>query len=147
MATNTTAQIATFLNVSPNQIKSVTELFYVFCVVVKGCRARFVSKKIVKEVKEVEVDFIAQRVLARRAAEANSFFPQPVCAVADIQDIEIDWYERETQMMHELNQALPVANCVAEYVLTAWARKVLNNDCTFEQAIAAMTSKKPVLRK
>lgn len=49
MATNTTAQIATFLNVSPNQIKSVTEMAWVFCVVVKGCRARFVSKKVVKE--------------------------------------------------------------------------------------------------
>jgi hypothetical protein len=46
---NTTAQIATFLNVSPNQIKSVTEMAWVFCVVVKGCRARFVSKKAVKE--------------------------------------------------------------------------------------------------
>ena len=45
---NTTAQIATFLNVSPNQIKSVTELAWVYCVVVKGCRARFVSKKVVK---------------------------------------------------------------------------------------------------
>ena len=142
---NTTAQIATFLNVSPNQIKSVTELAWVFCVVVRGRRARFVSKKVVKEV--VEVDYIAQRVLARRAAEANSFFPSPVCTVEDIQNIEIDWYERETQMMHELNQALPVNNCVAEYVLTSWARKVLNNDCTFTQAIAAMTSKKPVLRK
>jgi len=48
MTTNTTAQIATFLNVSPNQIKSVTEMAWVFCVVVKGCRARFVSKKIIK---------------------------------------------------------------------------------------------------
>lgn len=45
---NTTAQIASFLNVAPNAIKSVTELFYVYCVVVKGCRARFVSKKIIK---------------------------------------------------------------------------------------------------
>lgn len=56
MTTNTTAQIATFLNVAPNAIKSVTEMAWVFCVVVKGCRARFVSKKVVKEV--VEVDFI-----------------------------------------------------------------------------------------
>ena len=46
--TNTTAKIAAFLNVAPNQIKSVTEMAWVFCVVVKGCRARFVSKKIVK---------------------------------------------------------------------------------------------------
>ena len=48
MTTNTTAQIATFLNVSPNQIKSITEMAWVFCVVVRGCRARFVSKKVVK---------------------------------------------------------------------------------------------------
>lgn len=50
MTTNTTAQIATFLNVSPNQIKSITEMAWVYCVVVKGQRARFVSKKVVKEV-------------------------------------------------------------------------------------------------
>ncbi|MCA6508137.1 MAG: hypothetical protein IM586_17260 [Pseudanabaena sp. M172S2SP2A07QC] len=49
--TNTTAQIASFLNVAPNAIKTVTEMAWVFCVVVKGCRARFVSKKVVKEVK------------------------------------------------------------------------------------------------
>ena len=46
---NTTAQIASFLNVAPNAIKSVTEMTWVFCVVVKGCKARFVSKKIIKE--------------------------------------------------------------------------------------------------
>lgn len=48
---NTTAQIATFLNVSPNQIKSITEMAWVFCVVVRGQRARFVSKKVVTEEK------------------------------------------------------------------------------------------------
>ena len=46
---NTTAQIATFLNVAPNAIKSVTEMAWVYCVVVRGQRARFVSKKVVKE--------------------------------------------------------------------------------------------------
>ena len=46
---NTIAQIASFLNVSPNQIKSITEMAWVFCVVVKGCRARFVSKKVIKK--------------------------------------------------------------------------------------------------
>ena len=46
----TTAQIATFLNVAPNAIKSVTEMAWVYCVVVRGQRARFVSKKVVKEV-------------------------------------------------------------------------------------------------
>lgn len=50
MTTNTTAQIASFLNVAPNAIKSVTEMAWVFCVVVRGQRARFVSKKVVKKV-------------------------------------------------------------------------------------------------
>ena len=40
-----TNQIAQVLNVAPNQIKSVTELYYVYCVVVFGRRATFVSKK------------------------------------------------------------------------------------------------------
>ena len=47
--TNTTAKIAAFLNVSPNQIKSVTEMAWVYCVVVVGRKARFVSKKVVKQ--------------------------------------------------------------------------------------------------
>lgn len=52
---NTTAQIATFLNVAPNAIKSVTEMAWVFCVVVRGQRARFVSKKVVKEQETMEM--------------------------------------------------------------------------------------------
>ena len=38
-------QIAEVLNVSPNQIKSVREMAWVYCVVVVGQRATFVSKK------------------------------------------------------------------------------------------------------
>lgn len=53
---NTTAQIATFLNVAPNAIKSVSEMAWVFVVVVHGCKARFVSKKVVKE--QIAMDFI-----------------------------------------------------------------------------------------
>jgi len=48
MTTNQIAQIATSLNVSPNQIKSITEMAWVYCVVVRGCRARFVSKKVIE---------------------------------------------------------------------------------------------------
>ncbi|MFM7851056.1 MAG: hypothetical protein ACKO96_03870, partial [Flammeovirgaceae bacterium] len=58
MTANTTAQIATFLNVSPNQIKSVTEMAWVYCVVVRGHRARFVSKKVVKNEKVTTMDFV-----------------------------------------------------------------------------------------
>lgn len=72
-STNTTAQIATFLNVAPNAIKTVTEMAWVFCVVVKGCRARFVSKKIVKqeEVKMSDSE-LAQAVAKAIKATGNS---------------------------------------------------------------------------
>jgi len=48
MNTNQIAQIATSLNVSPNQIKRSEEWANVLFVVVKGLGARFVSKKVVK---------------------------------------------------------------------------------------------------
>lgn len=47
---NTTNEIAAAMNVSANQIKSVTELYYVYCVVVFGRRATFVSKKAVESI-------------------------------------------------------------------------------------------------
>lgn len=50
---NVTIQVAEVLNVSPNQIKSVREMAWVYCVVVFGQRATFVSKKKV-EVSKVE---------------------------------------------------------------------------------------------
>ena len=68
---NTTAQLATFLNVSPNQIKSVTEMAWVFCVVVKGCRARFVSKKIIKEVITMTDSELAKAVAKAIKATGN----------------------------------------------------------------------------
>ena len=42
---NITSQIAEVLNASPNQIKSVREMAWVYCVVVVGRKATFVSKK------------------------------------------------------------------------------------------------------
>ena len=76
--TNTTAKIAAFLNVSPNQIKSVTELFYVFCVVVKGQRARFVSKKVVKaEEKEMsDIEKLAMEIKAAGKPCRGSIEPE-----------------------------------------------------------------------
>ena len=72
MTTNTTAQIATFLNVAPNAIKSVTEMAWVFCVVVKGCRARFVSKKVVKEQATMSDSGLAQAIAKAIKATGNS---------------------------------------------------------------------------
>jgi predicted HicB family RNase H-like nuclease len=49
MNANQIAQIATSLNVSPNQIKRAEEWATVLFVVVQGKGARFVSKKVIKE--------------------------------------------------------------------------------------------------
>ena len=68
---NTTAQLATFLNVAPNAIKSVTEMAWVFCVVVRGQRARFVSKKIIKEVITMTDSELAKAVAKAIKATGN----------------------------------------------------------------------------
>ena len=49
MNANQIAQIATALNVSPNQIKRAEEWKNVLFVVVQGKGARFVSKKVIKD--------------------------------------------------------------------------------------------------
>jgi hypothetical protein len=60
---NLTIQVAEVLRVSPNQIRSVTELAWVYCVVVAGRRAAFVSKKKVVAVKLLRTRWdIAQEV-------------------------------------------------------------------------------------
>ena len=75
----TTAQIATFLNVAPNAIKSVTEMAWVYCVVVRGQRARFVSKKVVKneEVKEMsDIEKLAMEIKAAGKPCRGSIEPE-----------------------------------------------------------------------
>ena len=59
-----TIQIAEVLNVSPNQIKSVREMAWVYCVVVFGKRATFVSKK--------KVNLTIEQVTAEVAAKLQS---------------------------------------------------------------------------
>ena len=49
--THVTNQIAAFLNVAPSQIVKITEMAWVYVVVVAGRKARFVSKKVVKMVR------------------------------------------------------------------------------------------------
>ncbi len=48
------AQVANFLNVSPNQIKRCEEWASVLFVQIHGSRPRFVSKKVIMEIKKVE---------------------------------------------------------------------------------------------
>lgn len=54
------AQIANYLNVSPNQIKRCEEWASVLFVQVHGCRPRFVSKKVV-QVEDQQVVYVTGR--------------------------------------------------------------------------------------
>ena len=63
MNANQIAQIATALNVSPNQIKRAEEWKNVLFVVVQGKGARFVSKKVIKEMNiEMNINQFSQEV-------------------------------------------------------------------------------------
>jgi hypothetical protein len=60
---------------------------------------------------------------------------------------EFDAYEKVTEIMAELDQALPISVSPTQSVLESWAIKIVDGKATHQQAIAAMTSKKPILRK
>jgi hypothetical protein len=47
-------QIALYLQVAPSEITKITDLYYVWCVVVAGKRPRFISKKKVLEPKTIK---------------------------------------------------------------------------------------------
>ena len=47
----------------------------------------------------------------------------------------------------ELDQALPISVSPTQSVLRSWAIKIFDGKATHQQAIAALTSKKPMLRK
>jgi aspartyl-tRNA synthetase len=63
MDTQSIAQVANFLNVSPNQIKRCEEWASVIFVVVQGRRPRFVSKKVlVMKSQEVSVESLIKEL-------------------------------------------------------------------------------------
>jgi hypothetical protein len=62
-------QIAKALNVDPEQIKSVREMAWVYCVVVYGRRATFVSKKVVAQPKKTQMQIWAEEIQNERLAE------------------------------------------------------------------------------
>ena len=62
-------------------------------------------------------------------------------------DSQSDPYSKVTDTMVELNKLLPISVNPTESVLESWAAKILDGRATHKEAIAAMTSKKPLLRK
>lgn len=115
-------QIANFLNVSPNQIKRCEEWANVYFVQVHGFRPRFVSKKVVK------METVEER-LARYEREADELASQATAMAAKIADM------------------LPVGNCADYGKIHSAACDVLRGECTIEEAVARLTSKKVIIKK
>ncbi len=93
-------QIAKVLNVSPEQIKSVREMAWVYCVVVAGCRATFVSKKAVQVqvIESVEFDGPAGRRKFLRVENRPNFDGKPFYQILDLNKkvvgetgVELEW--------------------------------------------------------
>jgi hypothetical protein len=99
-----TNQIAKVLNVSPEQIKSVREMAWVYCVVVYGRRATFVSKKAIhvqpQVVESVEFDGPAGRRKFVRIENRPNFDGKPFYQILDLNKkvvgaagagVELEW--------------------------------------------------------
>ena len=58
-----------------------------------------------------------------------------------------DSYERITAIMAELDQALPISVSPTQSVLESWAIKIAEGNATYQEEIAALTSKKIIRKK
>ncbi|MEM9214017.1 MAG: hypothetical protein AAGD25_06680 [Cyanobacteria bacterium P01_F01_bin.150] len=70
MNTALISSIAQYLEVSPNQVAKVTELHWVWCVVIVGRRPRFVSKKAVS-VESIEDELLAEYLMGCDDSDAE----------------------------------------------------------------------------
>ncbi len=93
-------QIAKALNVAPEQIKSVREMAWVYCVVIYGRRATFVSKKAVQPqvIESVEFDGPVGRRKFVRVENRPNFDGKPFYQILDLSKkvvgatgVELEW--------------------------------------------------------
>jgi hypothetical protein len=132
---NTTA-IATKLNIAASAIIKIEEWTHVLFVRFKG-GCRFVSKKVGCQMKRIGLT----------GYELPEFAPQ-----FDDEDEEYDWLcdwhqQKEDQAVGEIAKLLPVGADPSSRNVDLVAAKVANGDMTVEEAVASLTSKRPILRK
>jgi len=123
-----TTAIANHLNVATSAIVEVQEWARVLWVRIKGIGARFVSKKVVVEVKPV-FDLEAEIERREEAAAEN--------------------YERAMAMQSEILDFLPqwAAASVQDDILFDSAVNILEGRESFNEVVARLTSKKVVIRR
>jgi hypothetical protein len=125
--TTATAQIANHLNIAESVIASVEEWAHVLFVRFIGRRPRFVSKKVV-EVKAMSIDEMMEEYLAS-------------CSSKD------EWIDRVEAMESHLDDCLPGSSCASPSVLRSVAADVVDGKMTEQEAIARLTSRRPIIRK
>ena len=115
---------------------------------------REVLKKAVTVIKKAADEYDTDLLFKNFAPRHHGFLKSIVSRLQALDEAaregyasESDAYEKVTEVMAELDQALPISVSPTQSVLESWAIKIIDGKTTHQQAIAAMTSKKPMLRK
>lgn len=126
MNTQTVTQVANFLGVSPNQIKRCEEWAFVLFVQVQGDRPRFVSKKVVQMVSEID----------------------EYEGIDDWEDEEGDNFEqRVREAIGEIAAWLPVGACPSNANLMDKAYRVAEGGLTAKDAANLLSNKKIIIKR
>lgn len=142
MNTQVITQIASFLQVSPNQIKRCEEWVHVLFVQVQGFRPRFVSKKVVK---------VQPKTFSGKWYPGMPNFDDPMD--------EMEWldnYEAANGLSAELDvdgaiceiaKFLPMGSNPSEVNLLTKAQMVAEGLMTAQEAANQLSNKKIIIKK
>lgn len=119
-----TQAIAQHLNLAEQLITEVQEWATVLWVRIKGMRPRFVSKKVRKM---TEAEYESMWEAAEKAQDNRA--------------------EAAEAMAAKINDHLPIGNCVSYSKLHSAAVDVLEQSCTFQEAVNRFTSKKVITKR
>jgi len=135
------AQIATFLNVAPNQIKRAEEWANVLFVQVHGCRPRFVSKKVIMQ----------PNTFSGKWYPGMPEFSEPEDEFTWLDNYEaangLDLNSRLNVAIADIAKHLPMGYPVSNAVLERWAYQVIDGTVSAQDAATKIASKKIIIRK
>jgi hypothetical protein len=113
-----------------------------------------ILKKAVTAIKKAADDYDTDLLSKNFAPRHHEFLKSIVSRLQALDEAareeyvsESDAYEKVTEIVAELDQALPISVSPTQSVLESWAIKIIDGEATHQEAIAALTSKKPIIRK
>ena len=115
---------------------------------------REILKKAVATIKKIADEYDTDLLSKNFAPRHHGFLKSIVSRLQALDEAareeyisESDAYEKVTEIMAELDQALPISVSPTQSVLESWAIRIIDGKATHQEAIAALTSKKPIIRK